>query len=323
MPQNYDYRNSIIHFQNIIIMNKFADWFDSHFREASFAVLIAAIVFVMCCGADINPVNGSIYGTLGQILLTVVFCAGVVMLGQNAFSSQRIVGLKLFTAAYLLLVFGWLLAYSCHVQQVFAATDAIKLGCCGVLGAVACGWYLDWREEKLKKLEFLKDNRPDEYLRELIKNKRSLDSEQQLKVFYLADAEQLLFKYMQYEDIAESTEIRLLEEPFALNLIKHLPRYSFTDKGDARMFVVENAPELVLQYVENGNVFSPANELKMFDLPNAYDVLNAYVYNSSLSDEGEMRLVDLPDAEELVEYYNEEYGLCEAAWKKAEEKGWV
>ena len=304
-------------------MGKIADWFDIYFREVGFVVVTGFIIFVLCCGADMNPVNGSIYDTFGQIMLTAVFCFGVVGLGQNADTAQRAGNLQLFSAFYLLLILFGMIAYSCYVQQTFAATDSIKLGCCGVVCAVFCGWYLDYRRKELEKWDYLRENRPDEYLRELIRKKRLLNVEQQLKLFYLADAEDLLFQYMQSEEIAESTENRLLEEPFALNLLKHLPKYHFTNTGDARMFVMDNAPQLVAQYVQNGNAFSAENALKMFDLPNADEVVAVYIDHSYLPDECEMRMFDLPNAQELVTYYEDKYGLCEMAKEKAKEKGWI
>lgn len=301
-------------------MNK--SFFKTYFREICFVVVMVLLTSFMIGSAwGTETINGSVYSTLWLAVFTLFFCSGVYLAARHMQTSQEIENLKLTSAFAALALFGSLMVFSCHIQQQFAATDLIHLGCCGIVCAFFCGWYLDARTRELRDLEFLKETRPDQYLRALIERKSPLTVDQQLKIFHLHDAEQLLFQFMQYDDLCESGEVKLMEQPYALSLIKHLPRYSFTNAADARMFVQPNAAELVLQYVENGNVFSDENALKMFELPNAPEVVDAYICNAELPEKGEKLMLELPNAADLVDFYDEEYGFCDEAAKLAEEKG--
>ena len=298
-------------------------WFETYFREIGLVVLVAFLTVCLMIGADKETVNGSIYSVVGLIIASVLFCGYTIMLGSGAPASGIVNRLRLVSAVSALIAFGALIAYSTRIQQHFAADEAIRLAMCGVVCALTCGWYLDWRHAKLKDLEMLRENRYDEYLRKLIKDKRRLTDEQQLKLFYLPDAEQLLFQYMQYEDLDSGSEQKIIEQPYIERLLTHLPSYAFTDAGDARLFQQPNAPSLVKKYVENGNAFSDANDVKMFDLPNAAEVVEIYIQENYLSSAAELRLFELPNAEELVKEYLEEYDLCDEALQLAKEKGWA
>ena len=293
----------------------------------SFKILLAygQTLILVWCARDADYVDGSVYSVGGLTLLYVVFCAYVFMLERFAQDSETLRRLKVFSAVVFLVVLAILLGVSFYIQQKFPVTDFIKVGCCGIFCSFICGLYLDWRLSEMQKLDFLKENRPIEYIRVLIKKKKTLNVDQQLKLFYQSDAEQLLYAYMQYEDLCPAAEVKLLEQPYAARLLKNLPTYSFSDEADSYMFRLANAPELVKIYVNNGNAFSPKNEPKMFSLPNAPEVVEIYISNHYLSDEGEVLLFELPNAEELVEYYLDMYDfdMSDRAYKMAEERGWV
>ncbi|MBR1825458.1 MAG: hypothetical protein IJ770_02620 [Alphaproteobacteria bacterium] len=304
-------------------MKKIEKFFKTYVRET---LLVVVSVFLMLCvyaGADKTSESGSIYGTFSLIIPSVIFCVTVVVLGRHILEVKTLERLKFLSAVVFLAALGILIAYSAYVQQVFPASDLIKLGCCGIICTLVNGGYLDARGDQLKELELLKENRPDEYLRALIRAKHELTEIEQLTLFNLGDEEHLLFQYMQYAELYPMAEIKLIEQPYLLHLLQRLPRYAFSDDGDARLFYQPNTPELVLQYIQNGNCFNSANELKMFDLPNAAEVVDAYIAHNPLSDEAEMRLFELPNARELVEYYAEEYDMSDEAYNLAEEKGWA
>ena len=301
-------------------------WGEKYAGEVGLAVLMSvATLILVWCARDADYVNGSVYSVGGLVLLYAVFCAYVFMLERFAQDSETLRRLKVFSAVVFLVVLAVLLVCSCFIQQRLAVTEFVHVGCCGACCALICGWYLDWRLSEMQQLDFWKENRPIEYIRALIKKKKVLNVDQQLKLFYQSDAEQLLYEYMQYEDLCNAAEVKLLEQPYAAHLLKRLKTYSFTDEADSYMFRLENAPELVKIYVSNGNAFHPKNEPKMFDLPNAPEVVKIYISNHYLSDEGEARLFELPNAEELVEYYLDKYDceLSDKVYKLAEERGWV
>lgn len=308
-------------------MNKFQSWLsEDHVGEVGFAVLMSILTFLMIWFAwDADSVNGSVYPTSGLVLTFAFYCAYAFMLERFAQNVEELRRLKVFSAFLLLVVVALLLIFSFHIQQKVTVTEFIKVGFSGICCALFCSWYLTWRIGKMQELEFLRDNRPSEYIRALIDMKKVLSVDQQLKIFYLGDAEQLLFKYMQYEDLCEAAEIKLIDQPYADKLLNHLTKYSFSDNGDAYLFRVANAPRLVKIYVENGNAFSANNDVKMFDLPNAAEVVEIYISNYYLSDAAELRLFELPNAEEMVKYYAETYDfdMCDEAYELAEEKGWI
>lgn len=292
--------------------------------EVGLAVLMfVATLILVWCARDADYVDGSVYSVGGLALLHVVFCMYIFVSERFAQDAATLKRLQVFSAEVFLVVLAILLGVSFYIQQKFPVTDFMKVGCCGIFCFFICGLYLDWRISEMQKLEFWKENCPSEYVRILIKKKKHLNGDQQLKLFYQSDAEQLLYEYMQYDDLCNAAEIKLLDQPFAANLLKKLPHYSFRDETDSCLFRLGNAPELVKIYVDNGNAFSKKNESKMFDLPNASEVVESYVSHHYLTDEGELRLFKLPNAREMVQYYADMHDLSEKAHSMAKEKGWI
>ena len=89
------------------------------------------------------------------------------------------------------------------------------------------------------------------------------------------------------------------------------------------MFMEPDAPQRVLEYVKEGNIFCDDAELKMFDLPNAEEILREYIKICVLSDESEIKMLDLLNAEELMEMYGQDFLGKEALakWKQMQKNG--
>lgn len=306
-----------------MIMSRFSFFCETYFKEIGFLVLIALMTFGMICGADCKPCSGSVYPVLGLITLSFIFCLETFIIGHSAYSPRDIRNLKPVLIFSAVAVFGILLAYSSYLQQKFAVNELIKLSYCALISAIICGWYLDYRIAILRRLKKLREVHPDCYLRMMIAQKRILSEELQLKLLSISDAEQQVYRYMQYTDLLPAAEMKLLQHPYAVRIIKHLPTYVFSPQAEAYMFMQPNAAELVYVYVNNGNVLCAENEKKMFDLPNASDIVSTYICNHSLSSEAEMLLFDLPEAKDFIQFYAEVYQMSDEARTLAKTKGWI
>ena len=288
--------------------------------------LVSAMVVMTICmllGAKYTGENHSVYLVAEMIMLPLVFCSVVFICGQRTQNSREAETLRLTSALCLLGVIAVLIGYSYYLQQAVPSDDMLKIGISSCWSVVFAGCYFEQRIYKLKKYEKLQKENPAEYLRMLIKQQRELTEQQQLSLFDQPNADDLLFKYMLYEDLTKAAEQKLLDASFVLNLMEAMPQYVFCDNSCATMFTKPDAPKLVMVYVTNGHALSDENELKMFDLPNAAEVVTEYMRHQDLSDEGEMRLFELTDAEKLVKRYNRKYVMCSEATELAKKKGWI
>ena len=306
-------------------MGKIEKFFGTYFQEIGFVVVLAYFVGMTMYGADKETVNGSVYCALSLGILTTLFCLYVVLLGYKALSLQRILCIKKVAAYSATATFGALLAYSCYLQQAFSVDEIIKLGCFAVVAGLLCRWYLNMREDNIRYMEQLHKWQHPDYLRKMIKQERLLTDYEQLKVFDLFDAEKLICDYMHYAKLGKNAEQKLIEQPYVVKVLENLPLYSFSEDGDALLFCQPEAEKLVLLYVQNGNTFSAKNELKMFELPNAAEVLREYIIHSSLTSEAELLLLELSyeQKSDLADIYAGNFGFCKEVVSIAKERGWL
>ncbi|MBQ9271817.1 MAG: hypothetical protein IJ218_06105 [Alphaproteobacteria bacterium] len=303
-------------------MEKIKTFFKMYLKEVCFVVVMALATLCLMATADKQPVNDAVYGAYGITNIFVLFGLLVYGFNRNEISVKKLKSFNYVAAITIIAIIGALILYARYLLQHMPATDIINIGGCGIVCSFGCGWYIDNRTEKAVALEQLKENRPDLYLRKLINMQYSLSENQLFKIFYLEDAENLFAKYLQYGELPDSVEIKLVEQPYFLNMLKHnLPPFGLNDNADSRMFYQPNAPELIWQYVQNGNSFSKHNELKVFNLPNASQIIETYICRYNLSDEGELKMLDLPNAQELLDFYVQQYDLSPAACALAKEKG--
>ena len=87
-----------------------------------------------------------------------------------------------------------------------------------------------------------------------------------------------------------------------------------------KIFDLPNAEELVLEYTRHFRLCNKAQP-KIFDLPNAAEIILEYVKNGhSLCDEAELKLFGLPNASEVaLEYVRQGYWFCDEAQKRIPE----
>lgn len=304
-------------------MEKSKNFFETYFREIGFVVLLAYFVVMMLCGADENTVNGSVYRLASLCFMALFFCLYVIMLGYKAESCQHVKFIKntvYFSAAAMFCVS---FVYSCYLQKMFSVSELIKLVIPAVGSVIFCQWYLNLRMKKNEYLEYMRIWRHGDYLREMIRREKFLNGYEQLKIFNLQDAEKLICDYMSYARLDDDAEQRLIEQPYIFNIVKNMPLYSFTSKGDARLFYRPQAEKLVLLYVQNGNTFNRENELKMFELSNAVDVVREYIRNSSLSPDAEQLLLKMSGEQnsDLAEDYAQRYGFSKKTQEIIRERG--
>lgn len=295
----------------------------THLKEIALMVFATYLTVCMIAGADEQTVNGSVYPVNGLIISPALFSFVAMACGCYAKTVDEAKRLKLTTVLCAIVSGILLIGCSCYLQQKFSVDDLLKVGCGVVLCAIICGMFYDMQIVNIEKLEDLRKNHPDEYLREMIRSKRVLSEKQLLELLYFPDAEVLLLHYMEYEDLPVAIEIKVAEAPYFVRLLERLPAYYYSQEAVSHMFDQPNAPELILLVVGNGYVFDLRNELKMFKLPNASQVVKLYIRNHQLSDTADKCLFDLTDAEELVKEYDELYEMSTLARSMAEERGWL
>ncbi len=174
----------------------------------------------------------------------------------------------------------------------------------------------------------------------------TLSDEALLKVFELPNGKEILAGYLPLHQLPVPVEMKLLEQPDMRDTVKqYIDKQHMSDDAVFKLFEQPDAKELLLHYLaENRYVrlgkfaekiinmpdnvelivaikkrgeLSDEMQLKMFERPNAADIVRAYIkedqneYPRRLSNKAQLKMLALPEAEDLLaEYY---YPLCPEA----------
>lgn len=165
-----------------------------------------------------------------------------------------------------------------------------------------------------------------------------------LKVFELPNAKEILSNYVPEHQLPIPVEFKLFEHPDMKDIVrKYIAKQHISDKAVFKLFELPNAHELLLLYITENNHMRPfgfdsklveisdnvelitafkkreelsvAAQDKMFDRPNAAELVKAYIKDDMpdklprpLADSAQFKMLALPQAEELLQEYG--YQLC-------------
>ena len=79
------------------------------------------------------------------------------------------------------------------------------------------------------------------------------------------------------------------------------------------LFNEPNSPQLVLDFIKDGECLCDGAQLLMLDLENALELVEIYTHKFPLCDEAELKLFELHDAEKFIKVYIKEFSFCREA----------
>ena len=165
----------------------------------------------------------------------------------------------------------------------------------GMLLCIAtCNWIINKWSLLNRKLEILRTNDYENYLREKVNNSRTLDEDEEIDLLHLPDAVPFVKKYIQNGRLWADAESEFLEDRKFAGLWEDY--FKLSERAELKLFSMPDAEEWVKMYIEKGAFYGEASELKLFEMPNA---------------------------EELVKFYASKYAFYDPAYKLAKEKGWL
>ncbi len=97
------------------------------------------------------------------------------------------------------------------------------------------------------------------------------------------------------EILSEEQEVALFDEPDAIEKVSaYIEKYRLCDRAQARLFEPKFRGELLEKYFENWKL--EAQDVMLFDLPNAFAVFAKYVEHWYLSLKGELKMLEQLEA---------------------------
>ena len=209
---------------------------------------------------------------------------------------------------------------SSDVVEFMALYTSIGMLLCIVL----CNKVIDRWSFLNRKLETLRINDYESYLREKVENKRMLNEDEEIDLLNLSDAEPFVKEYIQNGRFWPEAESKFLEDrKFAGLWEDYFMLYNLSCDEELKLFNRPDAKEIIALYSSYSQMSERA-ELKLFSMPNAEEWVKMYIEKGSFySEKSELKLFEMPNAEELVKFYASKYTLYNPAYKLAKEKGWV
>ena len=116
-------------------------------------------------------------------------------------------------------------------------------------------------------------------LRSRVRCGTSLDEEDQMRLFDLPDAKELLRVYLSCWELCDRAKIKLLEQPYAKSLLKEV---TFSEKLQLTFFMLSNAEQLVRVYISEHPLCDEA-VLKLLSLPDFSELHDFYFKLNSLT----------------------------------------
>lgn len=167
-----------------------------------------------------------------------------------------------------------------------------------------------------------------EFLISLLKSGIKLSREKLTMLFQLEDAAKPIKAYLKRNAFdAWSNDCLLLfnrlDSP-ELVLFYVQQGYSFPPDIEYKLYELPNAEEILTIYMVKHPLHSNLAQLRLFAFPNAPDILKSYIENRHpLNPQAQLKLFDLPNAEELVKRYNAlNFELCKDFKRLMRKKGW-
>lgn len=118
-------------------------------------------------------------------------------------------------------------------------------------------------------------------LLEYVKKGNMLCTKAQLKIFELDNREDILLECVKNGDsLGNETELKLFDLPddkVTQILLTYIKRYRLSNEALLKVFDLDSAAEILLEYVRNGYELSDEAQIKVCNLPNAADILQEYV----------------------------------------------
>lgn len=175
-----------------------------------------------------------------------------------------------------------------------------------------------------RRLEILRVNDYENYLREKVNNKRLLSEEEEFDLLSLTDAEEFVKKYIQGGRLWQEAESKFLaDRKFAGLWEDYFKLYNLSCDEELKLFNRPDAKEIIALYGSYSQMSERA-ELKLFSMPNPKEWVKLYIEKGGFySEKAELKLFEMPDAEELIKFYISRYTLYDSAYKLAKEKNWV
>lgn len=167
-----------------------------------------------------------------------------------------------------------------------------------------------------------------EFLVLLLSSGIQLSGEKLTMLFQLENATELVKAYVKRNAFpAWSNDVLLLfnraDSP-ELVLFYVQQGYGFMPDVEYKLFELPNAEEILTIYVARHRLHSNLAQLKLFAFPNAPEILKLYIgKRHELNPQAQLKLFDLPNAEELVRRYIAlNFNFSKEFRRLARKKGW-
>ncbi len=294
-------------------MGKFFDLCRANFREIGFGVLVLLIWFSLIAVLNPQTTPESTIFDLCVDLLCLFAAAGI--LSETASKVAQIHNLRIghFFGSVLLAVTAAVFVSDPKNDAAQNEQMLIAIAVIWLLFLMLSEGVMYWQRRRLaKKAEKLEETEA--------KKVEKAPAERSKDWFNTPKPEAKTIRVP--EILSEEQEVALFDEPDAVEKVSaYIEKYRLCDRAQTRLFEPKFRGELLEKYFEKWKL--EAQDVMLFDLPNAEKMVESYIHHHCLAEDAEYRLFELPDARRLIELYRQGGELSGDALALAQAKGWI
>ncbi|MBE6468339.1 MAG: hypothetical protein E7004_07115 [Alphaproteobacteria bacterium] len=158
---------------------------------------------------------------------------------------------------------------------------------------------------------------PDKVLNYVAHTPNPLCDEAEKLMFNLPNKEDVIEAYIRWHDLRVDAQVKMLELSCGLKLLKkYLERHYLCLEAQKSIFKLPNARDILEAFIETANLYQEAEDL-IFSLPCANEILmKLFRCKSYLSDENEVKMINMPNNWKVFKSYINKFSLSELAEKE-------
>ena len=274
-------------------MEKFFDLCRANFREIGFGVLVLLIWFSLIAVLNPQTTPESAIFDLCVDLLCLFAAAGI--LSETASKVAQIHNLRIghFFGSVLLAVTAAVFVSDPKNDAAQSKQMLIAIAVIWLLFLMLSEGVMYWQRRRLaKKAEKLEETEA--------KKVEKAPAERSKDWFNTPKPEAKTIRIP--EILSEEQEVALFDEPDAIEKVSaYIEKYRLCDRAQTRLFEPKFRGELLEKYFEKWKL--EAQDVMLFDLPNAFAVFAKYVEHWYLSLKGELKMLEQLEAAKFLEKY--------------------
>lgn len=138
----------------------------------------------------------------------------------------------------------------------------------------------------------------------------SLCEEAQVKMFELPNIRELITAYIKHHRLCYMAELKMIKHPDAVSLVKdYMEEFSLHEKTQLEMFDLPIIRDLLQIYIDNVISVSDEAEVKLVNMSDNLELFSKYVDNWPLEKPGKEALLKRENGKEHILYYINNYSF--------------